>query len=34
MGIGEAVADSKKSKVAASDLERIAGQKPSYYKSA
>ena len=28
MGIGEAVADSKKSKVAASDLERIAGQKP------
>ena len=29
MGIGEAVADSKKSKVAADDLERIAGQRAS-----
>ena len=28
MGIGEAVLDSKKSKVAAADLEKIAGQKP------
>lgn len=28
MGIGEAVADSKKSKVATADLEKIAGQRP------
>lgn len=28
MGIGEAVGDSKKAKVAAADLEKIAGQKP------
>ncbi|MEP3277175.1 MAG: 50S ribosomal protein L5 [Stappiaceae bacterium] len=28
MGIGEAVGDSKKAKIAAADLEKIAGQKP------